>query len=140
MAFKNLDAFQKRLKKRLTVNPDKNAMKAVQRSTMLVRETVVTGIATGARRGRIRRNGQDRSSAAGEYPKTDQGILVGNITTNVKRSGTNVIGQIVSSAPYSAALEFGTTKMKPRPFMHPSLRKNVEKIEKIFIQEGVITK
>ena len=58
----------------------------------------------------------------------------------VKVEGSSVIGMIISSAEYSQHLEFGTTKMKPRPFMHPSLRKNVEKIEKIFIQEGVITK
>ena len=137
MSFRNVNAFKKRLKKRLTVNPIRNSLKAVNRSTMVVRDTVVVGIAEGSRTGVEKPDGS-RRSGPGEYPKTDGGELVANVTTNVKRQGTTVIGQIISGAPYSEALEFGTTKMAPRPFMQPSLRKNEEKITNIFIQEGAI--
>jgi len=39
MSFKNLDAFKKRLEKKLITNAHKNAKSAVTRSTMLVEKT-----------------------------------------------------------------------------------------------------
>ena len=50
----------------------------------------------------------------------------------------SVVGQIISSAPYSKPLEFGTVNMQPRPFMQPALQKNKQKIVSIFKYEGVI--
>jgi HK97 gp10 family phage protein len=47
-----------------------------------------------------------------------------------------LVGQIISAAPYSKALEFGTVNMQPRPFMQPALNKNKNKIVKMFMQEG----
>mgnify|MGYP003649620523 FL=1 len=48
-----------------------------------------------------------------------------------------MVGQIISSAPYSKHLEFGTTNMTERPFMQPALEKNKRKIEALF-KKGIL--
>ena len=74
------------------------------------------------------------ASAAGEAPASDTGFLVSQITQEV----SNKVGKVISSAPYSAALEFGTTTMAARPFLQPALKKSQNKIKKIFIREGLL--
>ena len=57
---------------------------------------------------------------------------------NVKKEVNGaVVGQVISSAPYSQALEFGTTTMTERPFMQPALQKNKSKIKALF-KKGII--
>lgn len=56
-------------------------------------------------------------SRPGEAPNQDTGILGGNIETT--RTGPLAV-QVSSNAPYSAPLEFGTSKMAARPFMVPA--------------------
>lgn len=69
-------------------------------------------------------------SAPGEPPNADTRLLDTSI-------GTIVIGEnppkvnVVSSAPYSAALEFGTSKMEARPFMRPATNKKRKKAAQI---------
>ena len=67
-----------------------------------------------------------RASAPGEAPATDTGNLVRNIGISydiVKEEAT-----IASRAEYSAALEFGTSRILPRPFMRPAFLKNQREI------------
>ena len=45
--------------------------------------------------------------------------------------------EIISTADYSAALEFGTSKMAARPFMQPSLEENRPKIRRLVKQVGL---
>ena len=54
-----------------------------------------------------------------------------------KKADGSVVGQIISAAPYSAHLEFGTTQMTERPFMQPALEKNRRKIQGMF-KKGVL--
>jgi HK97 gp10 family phage protein len=56
-------------------------------------------------------------SRPGEPPNQDTGVLASNIET-VQISPTLV--EVSSNAPYSAPLEFGTSKMAARPFMRPA--------------------
>lgn len=56
-------------------------------------------------------------SKPGEPPNQDTGVLANNIET-VQVGPTTV--HVSSNAPYSAALEFGTSKMEARPFMRPA--------------------
>jgi HK97 gp10 family phage protein len=58
-------------------------------------------------------------SRPGEPPNADTRLLDTSIDTIVV--GPNRV-DVVSSAPYSAALEFGTSKMEARPFMGPAAR------------------
>lgn len=58
-------------------------------------------------------------SAPGEPPNFDTGHLAGAIET--ARVG-DLEFEVSSNAEYSAALEFGTSKMAARPFMQPAAR------------------
>jgi HK97 gp10 family phage protein len=79
-----------------------------------------------------------QASAKGEAPASDTGFLVSQITMNVReKTDGSVVGQIISAAPYSAHLEYGTTNMTERPFMQPALEKNRRKIHSMF-KKGVL--
>lgn len=59
-------------------------------------------------------------SEPGQPPNADTRLLDTSIhTTKEGRGRVNV----TSNAPYSAALEFGTSRVAARPFMRPSVRK-----------------
>lgn len=59
-----------------------------------------------------------QASAPGEPPKTDYGFLANNI---LPEASAFLKASLVSKAPYSAALEFGTRKNGgPRPFFRVS--------------------
>jgi HK97 gp10 family phage protein len=136
---KNLTAFNKNLKKRFTKDALFETKRKMNRSVDIVRNHVVESIQRGAKSGETYELYNPRrthtASAPGQPPATDTGFLVSNVSTQVKTQGKKVIGQIVSSAPYSVHLEFGTTNMKARPFMQPALEKNKRKIQRIF-REG----
>tara|TARA_Y100001972_G_scaffold16837_1_gene18357 strand:- start:353 stop:787 length:435 start_codon:yes stop_codon:yes gene_type:complete len=143
MTIKNMKSFQKQLDKYLNQNPSKNAKKAVGRGVMLVKGTAQESITAGGKSGieyqKYNPRRIHRASKEGEAPASDTGFLVANISMNVKtETDGSVVGQIISSAPYSKFLEFGTVEIQPRPFMQPALEKNKKKIINIFKQEGVI--
>ena len=130
----------KLLEKRLEQNAMRQLKKKMTRSVMLVHGTAVDEIQRGAKSGITYELYNPRrthtSSAPGQAPATDTGFLVSSITHQVKKSGKNLVGQIVASAPYAIHLEFGTREMHKRPFMQPALEKNKEKIERIFSSGG----
>jgi HK97 gp10 family phage protein len=67
-------------------------------------------------------------STAPDPPNQDTGVLANNIET-VQREPLLV--EVSSNAPYSAPLEFGTSRMQARPFMAPARdaeRANVERL------------
>lgn len=59
-------------------------------------------------------------SAPGQPPNADTRQLDSNIET-IKKGELAV--DVISQAPYSKALEFGTDKMAARPFMRPATQK-----------------
>lgn len=65
------------------------------------------------------------ASAPGQSPATDTGNLANLIRVDVKQFECAV----VSGAKYSEWLEFGTSKISPRPFMFPSYEENKKKVE-----------
>lgn len=78
----------------------------------LIQVEAQTGISSGSVSGK-----NHVPSAPGKYPNQDTGVLGNNIeTTQV----APLVVEVSSNAPYSAALEFGTSKMAARPFMRPS--------------------
>lgn len=67
-------------------------------------------------------------SLPGQPPNNDTGVLANNIETVQKAP---LVVEVSSNAPYSSALEFGTSKMAARPFMAPARdaeRQNVERL------------
>lgn len=143
MKAKGVDNFKKLLNKRLIKNPINNSKVAVTRGTSTVQNTAKSSITAGGSGNTVLKYDPRRThtqSAPNEPPASDTGFLVSQITMNVKaQQDGSVIGQVISSAPYSKHLEFGTTNMTERPFMHPAFIKNKRKIIKIFKEEGLIT-
>lgn len=62
-------------------------------------------------------------SAPGEAPAVQTGRLIGAFRRVVKtlKRGVHV------ASPYAKYMEFGTRKIKPRPFLRPALAKNLQK-------------
>lgn len=65
-------------------------------------------------------------SAPGQPPNADTHQLDISIDVRINPSKRSV--SVVSLAPYSAFLEFGTSRMAERPFMRPALRRNRNRI------------
>ena len=96
------------------------------------RNTAIENISRGNKSGKVYEKYNPRrshkASAVGEYPATDTGFLVNNITTKLQPNGLE--GEVVSRADYSSHLEFGTSKLGARPFMQPSLEQTRPKIRR----------
>lgn len=57
-------------------------------------------------------------SKPGEPPNQDTGVLANNIETVLVEP---LKVEVSSNAPYAVELEFGTSKMEPRPYMRPAV-------------------
>lgn len=103
-----------------------DAKQLVGRAANLVRNTAVNSILQGAKSGVTYSKYNPRrthtASAAGEPPASDTGYLANNIHLTIDVDGLGA--SVESRADYSSYLEFGTTKMAARPFMHPALEEN----------------
>tara|TARA_R110000764_G_scaffold223756_1_gene312697 strand:+ start:834 stop:1265 length:432 start_codon:yes stop_codon:yes gene_type:complete len=134
----NLGSFNKKLNAHLKNNLVKQY---ITRGTILVMNTAKKSIMSGGsgiEYSKYQPRRTHRASAAGQPPANDTGFLVSQITMTVKsKSNGSVEGSIISAAPYSKALEFGTTNMMARPFMHPALKKNERKIKAMF-KKGIL--
>ena len=134
----NLKAFNKKLQATLD---DNKVKEYVTRGTLMVQNTAKQSIMAGGT-GKTYQKYEPRrthtASAPNQPPASDTGFLVSQITMNVdvKANGT-VVGQIISAAPYSKHLEFGTVHMTERPFMQPALMKNKKKIQAMF-KKGIL--
>lgn len=62
------------------------------------------------------------------------GALQASITKDVRWEGKKVVGEIDAGAnlEYAKMIEFGTSRMKARPFMRPAWNENIEWIKKKF--------
>ena len=134
----NLKAFNKKLQATLD---DNKVKEYVTRGTLMVQNTAKQSILAGGT-GKTYQKYEPRrthtASAPNQPPASDTGFLASQITmdVDVKANGT-VVGQIISAAPYSKHLEFGTVNMTERPFMQPALMKNKRKIEAMF-KKGIL--
>lgn len=70
------------------------------------------------------------ASAPGSPPNSDTGYLANNIHFVIDSDGLGA--SVESRAEYSEYLEFGTSKMRARPFMQPALEENRPKIRSRF--------
>ena len=65
-------------------------------------------------------------SVEGYAPAPDKGTLLQSITHSVKVEGNEAVGEvgsIIQNSNYPRFLEYGTSKMKPRPWLSASLIK-----------------
>jgi HK97 gp10 family phage protein len=138
---KNKAEFDKKINKHIN-DSQAHVKKAIAKSAIYVQGVAQKNIMKGSKTGiTVKKYNPRRThiqSAAGESPASDTGFLVGSISHSVKKDGSAVVGEVVASAEYAAALEFGTVNMKARPFLQPALNQSAEKVKSIFKREGLI--
>lgn len=78
----------------------------------------------GGRSGRVhrRRSVTHQASAPGEFPKTDRGQLVASLFFKVAADKLSAF--FGTKLAYGKYLEYGTTRMAPRPWLRPTLKAN----------------
>lgn len=114
----------------------------VRRGTERVRSVAIEKINNPPKTGRVyrRRSIEHQASAPGEAPATDTGRLAGggqyqeNVRTEYDLG--RVAGRLTFAADHAAALEFGTQRMAPRPFLRVSLAESRDFIRSA-VQEEV---
>lgn len=127
-------------KLRLTINGlgnryEKNVAQVLDAAGLILEGDMVESIQKGQKTGRVYKRGSvmHQASAPGEAPASDTGTLANrSISTRKERHGLSVFVGVNKGegVQYAAALEFGTSKMAPRPFVRPALEKRREAIER----------
>jgi len=109
---------------RLNVAKELNAgvYSAAQRVVTEAKRSILSGQKTG--RLYKRRSVAHRASAPGEAPASDTGRLVNSTHAEAAAPGEALAISGSSNVKYAALLEFGTSKIAPRPFMFPALEKS----------------
>lgn len=110
------------------------AKKALAKVAFKVEGDAKVNIQTGARSGRVYKRGSKthQASAVGEFPKTDTGELVSNITSEFSYNRLEVTVGSRMGAPHGFLLEYGTSKVAPRPWLFPTVMDNKKFMEKTF--------
>jgi len=100
-------------------NLRREGKKLVRATAKSIQGRMVIKIEHGPKTGRLYRHGNvvHQASAPGEAPATDVGNLAGGITT---ADGGPLTEFVDVGAEYGSHLEYGTSRMAPRPFMKPS--------------------
>lgn len=101
--------------------------KAVYTAADMVRAEAHRSITAGSISGK-----GHKPSAPGSAPNNDTDFLRNNLSINRK---TLLEAEVSSNAPYSVALEFGTSKMAARPFMRPARDKVAQQAGKLLARE-----
>ena len=128
LTVKNLKKVMSQLKQ-LNKQLEPDFQEIVKGGGQLIRGEAVKSIQQGSKSGIVyekynpRRT--HRASAPGESPASDTGNLVSKII--VKQQSKDKVN-VESNANYSAFLEYGTSKMQPRPFMLPAFEKSKKPI------------
>lgn len=119
---KTLAAFKK-----LAVDVESEATKAVAETTVKIHSDVLQDMAVGTKSGITYHRGKGRNlspthraSAAGEAPAVDTGDYI----RSIKMKTRGLSGEVFSEMRRSFWLEFGTMKTAPRPHFFPALRAN----------------
>lgn len=103
----------RRIKALNSPNAERRVEAALHAYGNLIQVEAQIAISSGAVSGK-----QHQPSQPGEAPHFDTGTLANGIET--AKSGRLEV-EVTSNAPYSVALEFGTSKMQARPFMAPAV-------------------
>ncbi|MDD5358333.1 MAG: hypothetical protein PHX80_04250 [Candidatus Nanoarchaeia archaeon] len=70
-------------------------------------------------------------SVPGEPPAVDTARLVQSITHRIEYEANSATGYIGTKVPYGRYLEFGTSRMPPRPWLGPAVEKNKNRIKNL---------
>ena len=91
-----------------------------------LKEEIVKSITTGSKSGKsYTRNGMShQSSAPGQPPANDTGELVDSMVVEKRKN----YSLLKINADYAGYLEYGTSKMRPRPFIFPAINRIKKKL------------
>jgi hypothetical protein len=117
---------------------DRALIRAAKLAAFMVQSSARSAILRDPHTGRI--YGRHQASAPGQSPANDTGNLARNIVVLLDEN--EATAYVLSRAPYSAALEYGSARKvgkenkvvitEPRPFMGPALEKNLPVIKDLF--------
>lgn len=126
------DKFIKQLE-RAGREAEKDVFAAVNKGGQLIRGEAVKSISRGARTGNVYRRGTGRThtaSAPGEFPKTDTGELVSNITVEKETRTSVTVGSRIQ-APQGYWLETKEPSQGGREWLRPTVQKNADRVFKM---------
>ncbi len=72
------------------------------------------------------------ASAPGEPPATATGNLKKSVHWSVEGEGADIVGRVGTDQDYGKSLEYGTSKMAPRPWLRKSFEQEEGKVKQIF--------
>ena len=115
---------------RIRRNTQANVRREFLRGAQAIQNTAVEGIINPPKTGRWyrsrgRKGAMHRASAPGQYPAADTGRLHQSITATVADTPGGVAVQVSANVEYATYLEFGTSKMAPRPFLSRAYNENI---------------
>ena len=134
------------MKTRVTVNTPlikkavakytKASKSVVFQASNYLRNEVVTSMYNSPPTGAVyrRRGITHTASSAGNPPRVDTGALVASVS--VKTDADGLGSAVGSNIEYAASLEFGTSRMAARPFLHPAALATKQKIQ-AFIKKAL---
>lgn len=121
MTIRNRDKLRLRFKQITSPAATAKLQKALRVGGEMIQAAAQISITTGAVSGK-----GHIPSKPGEPPNNDSGVLAGSIETN----DTGRLEVTVSAnAEYAVPLEFGSSKMAPRPFMRPARDKKRDEVK-----------
>lgn len=121
---KNVERYRRRQGKQLS--------QALHASALVVQNEARKLVLKGPKTGKIYPRGKrtHQASAPGEPPASDTGTLVRNILAEM--DWKKLSARVIAKTKYSRFLEYGTRRMKARPFLSPALKNKTKQIVQIF--------
>ena len=123
--FKNIEALKSKA--------EAETARAVRATAQAIRNDAIISVKSHLSAGKVYTRGTVKhvASKPGSPPNQDRGTLTRNIRVTMN---DDLTADISSNAPYSAALEFGTSNIDARPFMTPAVEgqrvKHKERLQK----------
>ena len=116
--FKNIEALKSKA--------EAETARAVRATAQAIRNDAIISVKSHLSAGKVYTRGTVKhvASKPGSPPNQDRGTLTRNIRVTMN---DDLTADISSNAPYSAALEFGTSNIDARPFMTPAVEGQREK-------------
>jgi len=135
-SFKNKKKFKQKVDRLETVSI-KHAQAALIDSTLLIHNVAIKLIQTKSPGKQVMRYGGGgakkrlvTASSPGEAPNTDTGRLIKSVKFEINKKGLN--SKVGTNLKYGAALELGTKKMAPRPWLSTAFKMSKKEVTKIF--------
>ena len=133
--FKNIEALKSKA--------EAETARAVRATAQAIRNDAIISVKSHLSAGKVYTRGTVKhvASKPGSPPNQDRGTLTRNIRVTMN---DDLTADISSNAPYSEALEFGTSNIDARPFMTPAVEgqrvKHKERLQKAIMRAASYAK